>query len=156
MAGGQYECIGRVASLDDVEAARHGAAPAAAELLGQVPAAEGRLLPALVAAVEALAERDGDRLEAVGGRLAAHPRAAARGAARRGHDRAPAEPGRRRVDDPEREVASFAARGLTDAEIAARLSLSRRTVQTHLYRVYAKLGVSGRRELAPLFPGPMA
>jgi hypothetical protein len=69
MAGGQYECIGRVASLDDVEAARHGAAPAAAKLLGQVPAAEGRLLPALVAAVEALAERDGDRLEAVGGRL---------------------------------------------------------------------------------------
>jgi hypothetical protein len=60
------------------EAARHGAAPAAAELLGQVPATEGRLLPALVAAIEALAERDGDRLEAIGGRLAAHPRATAR------------------------------------------------------------------------------
>ena len=47
----------------------------------------------------------------------------------------------------EREVAGFAARGLTDLEIAARLSLSRRTVETHLYRIYAKLGISGRVEL---------
>jgi len=167
------------------EAARHGAAPA--ELLGQVPATEGRLLPALVAAVEALAERDGDRLEAVGGRLeelgcflhaaeltaAAATVAAAQGlgtAAARLRirsqqlvarcDGATTELLRSPVGDGlttrEREVAGFAARGLTDAEIAARLSLSRRTVETHLYRVYAKLGVSGRRELAPLFPGPMA
>jgi DNA-binding CsgD family transcriptional regulator len=56
----------------------------------------------------------------------------------------------------EREVAGFAARGLSDVEIADRLSLSRRTVETHLYRAYAKLGVSGRHELAPLFPGPTA
>jgi DNA-binding CsgD family transcriptional regulator len=53
----------------------------------------------------------------------------------------------------EREVAGFAARGLTDSEIAARLSVSRRTVETHLYRVYTKLGVSGRRELRPLLSG---
>jgi DNA-binding CsgD family transcriptional regulator len=56
----------------------------------------------------------------------------------------------------EREVAGFAARGLTDVEIAARLSVSRRTVETHLYRVYAKLGISGRRDLAPLFTQPSA
>ena len=54
----------------------------------------------------------------------------------------------------EREVAGFAARGLTDLEIAARLSLSRRTVETHLYRIYAKLGIAGRVELRPLFSGP--
>ena len=54
----------------------------------------------------------------------------------------------------EREVAGFAARGLTDVQIATRLSVSRRTVETHLHRVYAKLGVSGRRELAPLFTVP--
>jgi DNA-binding CsgD family transcriptional regulator len=169
------------------EAARHGAAPAAAEMLGQVPAAEGRLLPALVAAIEALAERDGDRLEEVGGRLeelgcflhaaeltaAAATAAAAQGLATPAArlriraqqlaercDGATTELLRSPVGDGlttrEREVAGFAARGLTDAEIAARLSLSRRTVETHLYRVYAKLGVSGRRELAPLFPGPTA
>ena len=40
----------------------------AAELLDEVPAAEGRLLPALVAAVGALAGGDSDRLEAVGDR----------------------------------------------------------------------------------------
>jgi DNA-binding CsgD family transcriptional regulator len=169
------------------EAARHGAAPAAAELLGQVPAAEGRLLPSLVAAIEALAERDGDRLEAVGGHLeelgcylhaaeltaAAAAVAAAQGlatAAARLRTRAQQlvercdgattellrSPVGAGLTTREREVAGLAARGLTDVEIAARLSLSRRTVETHLYRVYAKLGVSGRRELAPLFPGPMA
>ena len=51
------------------EAARHGGAPAAAELLAELPATEGRLLPALVAAVEALARRSGERLEAVAGCL---------------------------------------------------------------------------------------
>ncbi len=169
------------------EAARHGAASAAAELLGEVPATEGRLLPALVAGIEALAERDGDRLEAIGGRLeelgcflhaaeltaAAATVAAAQGLATAAArlrtraeqlvercDGATTELLRSPVADGlttrEREVAGFAARGLTDVEIAARLSLSRRTVETHLYRVYAKLGVSGRRELAPLFPGPTA
>src|SRR5262249_38221470 len=54
----------------------------------------------------------------------------------------------------EREVAGFAARGLTDGEIATRLSVSKRTIETHLYRVYAKLGVSGRPEPAALFTGP--
>jgi DNA-binding CsgD family transcriptional regulator len=54
----------------------------------------------------------------------------------------------------ERQVAGFAARGFTDLEIAARLSVSRRTVETHLYRIYSKLGISGRGELGPLFSGP--
>jgi DNA-binding CsgD family transcriptional regulator len=164
------------------EAARHGAAPAAAELAGALPPVEGRLLPALVAAVEALAGRDHARLEAAGGRLedlgcllhaAELIAAAATAAADQGlgtvaarlrtralelveHcDGATTELLRSPVSDGlttrEREVAGFAARGLTDVEIAARLSVSRRTVETHLYRVYAKLGVSGRRDLAPLF-----
>ncbi|HKY69034.1 MAG TPA: helix-turn-helix transcriptional regulator, partial [Acidimicrobiales bacterium] len=62
-------------------------------------------------------------------------------------------PGSDGLTTREREVAGFAARGLTDGEIAARLSVSRRTVETHLYRVYGKLGVSGRRELGPLLWG---
>jgi DNA-binding CsgD family transcriptional regulator len=48
----------------------------------------------------------------------------------------------------EREVADLAARGLSDRDIAARLHLSERTVQSHLYRSYRKLGVRGREGLA--------
>jgi len=48
----------------------------------------------------------------------------------------------------EREVAQLAAERLTSQEIAERLFISRRTVETHLARVYAKLGVASRSELA--------
>lgn len=50
----------------------------------------------------------------------------------------------------EREVATLAARGLSNAEIAERLTLSVRTVESHLYRAATKLGVSGREGFAPL------
>jgi DNA-binding CsgD family transcriptional regulator len=48
----------------------------------------------------------------------------------------------------ERQIARFAAAGVASKEIAERLFLSSRTVDNHLMRVYAKLGVSGRNELA--------
>jgi DNA-binding CsgD family transcriptional regulator len=48
----------------------------------------------------------------------------------------------------EREIALLAARRIPSKEIAQRLSLSRRTVDNHLHRVYSKLGVMGRDELA--------
>ena len=44
----------------------------------------------------------------------------------------------------EAEVLRLVARGLPNAEIAARLFLSPRTVTTHLTSIYAKLGVDGR------------
>jgi DNA-binding NarL/FixJ family response regulator len=47
----------------------------------------------------------------------------------------------------EHEVALLATRGLTSHEIAARLVLSTRTVDTHLARVYRKLGITGRDRL---------
>ena len=47
----------------------------------------------------------------------------------------------------EREVALLAAGGLATRAIAARLYLSQRTVDNHLQRIYAKLGVRGRGEL---------
>jgi DNA-binding CsgD family transcriptional regulator len=50
----------------------------------------------------------------------------------------------------EEEIASLAARGLSNREIAERLVLSVRTVDNHLHSAYAKLGVRGRRELAPI------
>ena len=39
--------------------------------------------------------------------------------------------------------------GTRSRDIADRLYLSPRTVENHLQRVYAKLGVNGRTELAP-------
>ncbi|MCS5733399.1 helix-turn-helix transcriptional regulator [Herbiconiux daphne] len=48
----------------------------------------------------------------------------------------------------ENELARLAAEGLSNREIAARLVLSVRTVETHLQRVYQKLGVRGRSELS--------
>lgn len=48
----------------------------------------------------------------------------------------------------EREVAALAARGRTSPEIAAALYVSVRTVDTHLHRVYRKLMIEGRHQLA--------
>jgi DNA-binding NarL/FixJ family response regulator len=47
----------------------------------------------------------------------------------------------------EREVAMLAAKGLTSAEIAQCLVLSKRTVENHVQQAYAKLGVGSRAEL---------
>ncbi|MGH9211445.1 MAG: LuxR C-terminal-related transcriptional regulator [Acidimicrobiales bacterium] len=48
----------------------------------------------------------------------------------------------------EHEVATLAADGLTSKAIAERLVVSPRTVESHLYRIFAKLGVSDRSQLA--------
>jgi DNA-binding CsgD family transcriptional regulator len=50
----------------------------------------------------------------------------------------------------EADVAGLAARGASNAEIACRLSLGQATVKTHLTRVYTKLGVRTRTQLAVL------
>jgi DNA-binding CsgD family transcriptional regulator len=50
----------------------------------------------------------------------------------------------------EAEVVSLAARGSADREIAHTLQISHRTVQKHLQRAYAKLGVGGRAEAAAM------
>jgi DNA-binding CsgD family transcriptional regulator len=55
----------------------------------------------------------------------------------------------------EQRVAALAATGRSSREIALQLSLSVRTVETHLHRVYAKLGIHSHRELmARMPPGP--
>jgi len=57
----------------------------------------------------------------------------------------------------EREVARLAATGLSSRDIAAELSVSPRTVDTHLSRIYRKLDLSSRTALASRLagrPGP--
>jgi DNA-binding CsgD family transcriptional regulator len=48
----------------------------------------------------------------------------------------------------ELEVARLVTAGKTNREIAAELFLSEKTVETHLYHAFAKLGVSSRAALA--------
>ncbi len=48
----------------------------------------------------------------------------------------------------ELSIAQLAAEGLTNREIGQRLYLSHRTVGTHLHRIFPKLGVSSRADLA--------
>jgi DNA-binding NarL/FixJ family response regulator len=48
----------------------------------------------------------------------------------------------------ERQTAVLATLGHSDAAIAGRLGISHRTVQTHLARVYVKLGITSRGEIA--------
>jgi DNA-binding CsgD family transcriptional regulator len=51
----------------------------------------------------------------------------------------------------ERDVVELAARGMANKEIARTLHLGVHTVEVHLSRAYARLGVRNRAELAAKF-----
>jgi ATP/maltotriose-dependent transcriptional regulator MalT len=53
----------------------------------------------------------------------------------------------------ELQIAQLAAAGLSNREIGQRLYLSHRTVGSHLYRIFPKLGISSRSELAGVLSG---
>jgi DNA-binding CsgD family transcriptional regulator len=55
----------------------------------------------------------------------------------------------RRLTPSERRVAELAVEGLGNREIALRLHVSRKTVETHLSAVYRKLELSSREDLRP-------
>lgn len=52
----------------------------------------------------------------------------------------------------EQEVAALAATGMSNADIAQRLVVSVRTVESHLYQVFAKLGITSRADLERYLP----
>jgi DNA-binding NarL/FixJ family response regulator len=59
----------------------------------------------------------------------------------------PAELRRRGVTGREAEVLVLVAAGLSNAEVAKRLYLSPRTVETHVANLLAKTGAASRTEL---------
>lgn len=72
-----------------------------------------------------------------------------------GRPRRPVFTGVEALTASELRVAGLAAEGLTNREIAERLFVTERTVETHLRHVFQKLDISSRRELpAELAPAP--
>jgi DNA-binding NarL/FixJ family response regulator len=91
---------------------------------------EATLELAVDAGARAIARRAGEELEIAG-----------------------APPRRLRFDEltaSERRIAEHAASGRTNREIAEELFVTPKTVENHLTRVYGKLGIGSRRELAGL------
>ena len=77
-----------------------------------------------------------------------------------GELRASGERARKRSPDTELDltpqesrVATLAAEGSTNAEIAGQLFISPSTVEYHLGKVFRKLGVTSRTQLAHQLPG---
>jgi DNA-binding CsgD family transcriptional regulator len=157
-AGAAREALDRLASVVDgpraTAASRHAAAADDEDPDGLLAAAEDfEAVGADLRAAEAL--RAAENLLRTRSRGAAAADARRRAEAlldRCGSPRSPALAPRLPSGEPltrrEHEVAALAARGRTSPEIAATLHVSVRTVDTHLSRVYRKLMVDGRHELA--------
>jgi DNA-binding CsgD family transcriptional regulator len=101
--------------------------------------AELRHVADAAARAGAVAHRDAAarELRRAGARVAA-------GARRAGDARSGGTDG---LTERERDVAELVARGRTNREVAEALFLSEKTVENHLSRVYAKLGLRSRAEL---------
>lgn len=56
------------------------------------------------------------------------------------------------LTDRERQIVMLLSQKLSSPAIAERLTLSRRTVEGHIYRAMAKTGVATREQLAALLP----
>jgi DNA-binding CsgD family transcriptional regulator len=54
------------------------------------------------------------------------------------------------ITDREREIANLVGEGLTNRDVADRLGVSVRTIEGHLYRIFAKLQIEDRDQLARL------
>ena len=63
---------------------------------------------------------------------------------------APVSPGPRPLSAQELQVARMAAEGLSNRQIGQRLYLSHRTVASHLYRLFPKLGITSRAQLTAM------
>jgi DNA-binding NarL/FixJ family response regulator len=55
----------------------------------------------------------------------------------------------------ELQIAQLASHGLSNREIGQQLYLSHRTISTHLYHIFPKLGITARSELAKALSVPV-
>jgi DNA-binding CsgD family transcriptional regulator/tetratricopeptide (TPR) repeat protein len=162
---GDRSCASRLADLEAiVEGPRVGIAARFAAALGAADGAE-------LAAVSIEFERMGDLVAAVD--AAAHAAIAYRQAGLRGSalvcstraDALAEQCGgastpalgqasqRLPLTAREREIVMLIGHGLSNREAAERLTVSVRTVETHIYRAMAKTGATSRDQLAALIPG---
>ncbi|WP_153415558.1 helix-turn-helix transcriptional regulator [Nocardia macrotermitis] len=113
----------------------------------------GALLSAADAAAQAASahERSGDRRRLLESAATANRLAAACGGAGTPALRQSAQP--LPLTAREREIANLVAAGLSNRQIADRLTVSVRTVEGHLYRACIKLDVTDREALADLMRG---
>jgi DNA-binding CsgD family transcriptional regulator len=97
-----------------------------------------------------------DTFDALGcQRWSEHARRELRASGERSRRRVPAA--RDQLTAQELQIAHLAAEGLSNREIGQQLYLSHRTISTHLYRVFPKLGITSRGELrTALAPRPVA
>jgi DNA-binding CsgD family transcriptional regulator len=133
----------------------HGLATRNGDLL-DVAAAEFATMPALALAADAAAQAAREHAHAGhrGKELESSTRAhwlASQGGIRTPAVDAAAQP--LPITDREREIAMLVATGLSNRRIADRLSVSVRTVDGHLYRIFAKLGIERRDQLVHLVSG---
>ena len=120
----------------------------------------GHLFPAVQAAVDAIAAKTAAELGPVAATRREAGRTVGRGdriAATIGLAPDPGPSGRQRPELPltrrEREVTELIAGGLTNRQIAERLFIAQRTVDTHVGHILAKLGCSNRSQAAVMASG---
>lgn len=154
---GDRDAAGRLTELAaavDGPRARAAAAHATAFAAGDAPALlaasmEWERIGDLIAAADAAAQADAacpDRARMYAGR--AHQLAEACQGLRTPAIRAAARP--LPITAREREIVTLAGHGLSNRDIAGRLGVSVRTVEGHLYRAGAKLGITRRADLVEL------
>jgi DNA-binding NarL/FixJ family response regulator/tetratricopeptide (TPR) repeat protein len=162
---GDHSAAGRLADLAArvdgrlVQAqARYAVALAAHDGPGlDAAAAEFEQIGALLSAADAAAqaasahERAGDRRRLLESAAAANRLAAACGGASTPALRQAAQP--LPLTAREREIANLVAAGLSNRQIADRLTVSVRTVEGHLYRACIKMDVTDRESLGALMRG---
>ena len=139
------ECAGAAVTLGEAESIRLDAMrgrlvlgralAAAGDRDGAAAALEHVIVESSQAGAERLSSEAARELRRAGGRPTA---AARRAAAAAGDD----------LSERERSIAELVAEGRSNKEVAAALFLSDKTVENNLSRIYAKLGVRSRTELA--------
>ncbi|MDT5308772.1 MAG: hypothetical protein QOE48_4457, partial [Mycobacterium sp.] len=145
------ECLGTLASeaASHREAARlFGAAHGTRQRMGAVrfKVWDAGYAAAVAALRDAMGEQDFDSAWAEGAALSTEE-AIAYAQRGRGQRKRPAS-GWGSLTPTERDVVRLVSEGLANNEIATRLFVSPRTVQTHLTHVYTKLGLTSRVQLA--------